>query len=151
MIFKSTRRKIILLLGFALLSFLLFIIFSHNYALNKTIREIGLRLTQIEKLSKLESQDYKVIFHRDHYEVYFFDAEKRKWKKSRGYKYRGDIFCQADEYEFIFSKGWLKTYNLKGIKGKLPKYVILYFSSLKKLSRPKGIIFYKDEDWKILN
>jgi len=150
MIFKPKWKRIVGLLGFVFLSFLIFIIFREDYALNKTVREVGLKLTQIEKLSSLEAMDYKFIFHRDHYGVYFFDAEDGKWKKYGEYKYCHDILGNADEYEFVFSEGRFRTYNLKGIKGSLPKYVILYFFPSKKLSRKKGIIFYDKEDWKIL-
>lgn len=143
-------KRIVLLIVFVFLSFSIYIVLRDEYALNKTVRELGLRLTQIEKLSLLESMDYKFIFYRDHYCVYFFDGENGKWKKSGEYNYRHDILCNADGYEFVFSGGRFRTYDLKGIRGSLPKYVILYFSPSKKLSHKKGIIFYNNEDWKIL-
>jgi hypothetical protein len=146
---KSLRVRslgIIILIFAALLSF---IILRKDYLLNKTIREVALRMVQLEVLSRTRAVDYKVVFERGHYFIQVFDSDKKEWLPYLKASYRGRVLNRQSKFEFIFSRGSLREYRVRDKGRKLPRYVVVEFF-LPGSSKKKSLIFYKKGDWKVL-
>jgi len=137
----------IIILIFAVL--LSFIILRKDYLLNKTVREVALRMVQLEVISRTRAVNYKVIFERDHYYIQVFDLDKKEWLPYLKSGYRGRVLNRQSKFEFIFSQGSLREYRVRDKGRMLPRYVVVefYFPGS---SKKKSLIFYKKGDWKVL-
>jgi len=145
-IMKVRFLGIIILIFAVLLSF---IILRKDYLLNKTVREVALRMVQLEVISRTRAVDYKVIFERDHYYIQVFDLDKKEWLPYLKSSYRGRVLNRQSKFEFIFSRGYLREYRVRDKGRKLPRYVVVEFY-LPSSSKKKSLIFYKKGDWKVL-
>ncbi len=145
--FLRVRALGIIILIFAVL--LSFIFLRKDYFLNKTVREVALRMVQLEVLSRTRAVDYKVVFELDHYLIQVFDSDKNEWLPYLKASYRGRVLNRQSKFEFIFSQGSLREYGLRDKGQKLPRYVVVefYFPGS---SKKKSLIFYKKGDWKVL-
>jgi len=128
---------------------LVFLILRKEYPLNKTVREVALRMVQLEVVSRTRAVDYKVVFERDHYYIQVFDLDKKEWLPYLKYSYRGRVLNRQSKFEFIFSRGTLREYRARNKGRKLPRYVVVEFY-LPSSSKKKSLIFYKKGDWKVL-
>jgi len=126
-----------------------FIFLSNNYLLNRTVREISMRLVQIEILSSKTAVDYKVSFYKDHYEVKVYNNINDLWEIYTRDFYPKGIITDSLPVEFYFSRGRFREYQFKDRNRKTPKSMILYFS-YKGSEKKRALIFFKDNDWKVL-
>jgi len=145
-IMRVRSLGIIILIFSVLLSF---IILRKDYLLNKTVREVALRMVQLEVISRTRAVNYKVIFERDHYYIQVFDLDKKEWLPYLKSGYRGRVLNRQSKFEFIFSQGSLREYRVRDKGRMLPRYVVVefYFPGS---SKKKSLIFYKKGDWKVL-
>jgi hypothetical protein len=146
---KLKTTRIIWLIPTAIFFSVMIAFFGENYLLNKTVRQISLRLVQIQRLSRTRQIDYKVVFCREHYFIDHFDKDEESWERYTKSKYHNGVLSELDGVELIFSKGRLKDYRLKEQDGKIFKYVIINFYRPKS-PKKKAIIFYRTGDWKVL-
>ena len=147
--FNLKCTPILWLVPVALFISIAILLLGKNYPLNKTIREISLRLVQIQRLSRTRGIDYRVVFCKDHYIIDSFDKKEESWKRYHTSTYRNGVLSEWDGLELIFSKGRLKDYRLKDQEEKALKYVIINFYRPHSRNK-KGIIFYRKGDWKAL-
>jgi len=147
--FRLKTTRIIWLFPIAIFFSVVIAFFGENYHLNKTVREISLRLVQIRRLSRTREIDYKVVFCKEHYFIDYFDKDEESWKRHIKSKYHNGVLSELDRVELIFSKGRFKDYRLKEREGKIFKYVIINFYCPKS-PKKKAIIFYRQGDWKVL-
>ncbi len=130
---------------------LLVAIRQEEYTLNRTVREVFLKLVQVETLSRTTKVDYKVVFWKDHYSVDVYERQTNTWKRFYQSPYGKGIFTRPLDFEFIFSNGRFHTYRSLSKKQKLPSYIIISFHS-EGTPKEKRIIFYqKKRDWKVLS
>ncbi len=147
--FELKKTRIIWLFPVAAFFSVVIAFLGENYLLNKTVREISLRLVQIQRLSRTRQTDYKVVFCRDHYFIDYFDKDEESWKRHIISKYQDGVLSELDRFELTFSKGRSKDFRLKEQEGKIFKYVIINFYRPKS-PKKRAFIFYKDGDWKVL-
>jgi hypothetical protein len=129
--------------------FLAMAFLGENYLLNKTVREISLRLVQIRRLSRTRNIDYKVVIGREQYNIDYLDIDDMSWKRYIQSKYRNGVLGELDGAELIFSKGRFKGYRWKGRETEFSDYIIMNFYSPKS-QKKKAIILYRNGDWKAL-
>jgi hypothetical protein len=146
---KTKAKNIIWLFPLAVLIAAGIVFSGKNYNLNKTVREITLRLIQIRRLSRTRAVDYRLEFHAKYFSIDYFDAAESRWKKYSQSRYRHRIKCELDGATLILSKGRLQKFGLKGQKELFPEYMIVYFVSQKSKKR-KALIFYKKGNWKVI-
>jgi hypothetical protein len=120
-----------------------------DYLLNKTVRGIALRLTQVSLLSRTTAVDYKVVLKENHYIVDVFDKDSEDWRRYLTRSYHKGVTCQPKNAEFIFSRGMLREFKLPQMHRKVPKYIVINFYWVN-TSRKRGIIFYRKGDWRVL-
>ena len=147
--FRLKTTLIIWLFPIVIIFSVVIAFFGEYYPLNKTLREISLRLVQIRRLSRTREIDYMVVFCKDHYFIDYFDKDEESWKSYIKLKYHNGVLSEWDGVELIFSKGRFKDYRVKEQEGKIFKYVIINFYC-PKLPKKKAIIFYRKGDWKVL-
>lgn len=147
--FTKKTARIVLLLSIGILFSVAIVFYGKNYPLNKTVREVSLRLVQIRRLSMTRQIDYKVVFCREHYFIDYFDEDEKSWKRYIKSNYHNGVLSELDGVELIFVKGRFKDYRLKEQEGKIFKYVIISFYS-QNSPKKKAIIFYRTGDWKVL-
>ena len=68
-----------IVLFFTLIVFGYFFLHS-QYTLNKTVREVAMRLVQVEILSRNTGADFKVRFYEDRYRVEVHNRETGEWE-----------------------------------------------------------------------
>jgi hypothetical protein len=120
-----------------------------NYFLNKTIRLVSLRLIQFERLSLVRKEDYKIKFYEDHYDISFFNNRTKTWRLFASHEYPHDITPSIKDLEIVLTNGRISHFKIEGKEKKLKSFLILDFYVLKK-PKAKGIIFYKDGNWRAL-
>jgi hypothetical protein len=147
--FKQKFTRTLWLIPVALFLSVAIAFFGNNYPLNKTIREISLRLIQIQRLSRTRQIDYKVVFCKEHYIIDSFDKKEEKWKIYNTSKYRNGVLSEWDGLELIFSNGRLRDYRLIDQEEEILRYVIIHFYRPKSTQK-KAIIFYRKGNWKVL-
>lgn len=147
--FKLKTTRIIWIIPTAIFFSVVIAFFGENYLLNKTVRQISLRLVQIRRLSRTRQIDYKIVFCREHYFIDYFDKDEESWERYIKSKYHNGVLSELDGVELIFSKGRFKDYRLKEQEGTIFKYVIINFYRPKS-PKKKAIIFYRTGDWKVL-
>ena len=128
---------------------LLPLLFGKNYRLNRTVREISMRLVQIEILSRTTASDYKVEFSRDFYTVKVYNRSSEQWEKHIEGSYSSGVTTEPLEIEFYFARGRFIGYQFKNRERKLPRSVIIYFQKHNS-EKKKSIIFFRDGDWKVI-
>jgi hypothetical protein len=140
----------ILMIPLLLVIFLALVLFRHkDYRLNRTIRETTLCLTQISHLSRKTGSDFKAIFQERHLTINIFDKDLGNWKRYLEWPYKKGIICFPQGWEFFFSNGSFREYRSNSWPGKAPKYIIVQFQ-FESSSKKKGIIFYRDGNWRAL-
>lgn len=145
--FKLWQR---VLMGGALAAVIVIFFLRHqDFQLNRTIRNIALRLVQIEVLSRTTAVDYKVLFESEGYSIEIFDREAGTWKPYLAAKYPRSIRSKASEFEFVFSRGFFREYLRREGEGRGPKYIIIDIY-LPETTKKRSLIFYRDGDWRVL-
>ena len=136
-----------LLLGIAAL---LFMPRWNTYALNRAVRELAFRMVQLETLSRTTRTDYRVRFDAGIYTLSSWERESETWQPylSEGY-YKG-IECADLDFDIVFSGGRFHEIRYRNGQKKPPKYLIVELRSARS-GKTKGIIFYRDKDWRVLN
>lgn len=117
--------------------------------LNRTVRNVALRLVQIERLSRTTGVDYRVVFHADALEVEVFDPESNGWRFELRKPYTGKSRCAEPGFAFVFSRGFFRSFDAGGEDRRPPRYVIVEFS-YPGLSRKGRIMFHRKGDWRVL-
>ncbi|KPJ69592.1 hypothetical protein AMJ44_03275 [candidate division WOR-1 bacterium DG_54_3] len=148
---SNNLKKIIIVSSVFLLisSVLLLSCFNRtNYFLNKTIRLVSLRLIQFERLSIVRKEDYKFNFYEDHYDISFFNNRTKNWRLFASHTYPNDITPSIGDLEIILKNGRISHFEIEGEEKKLKSFLILNFFAHKISSKSKGIIFYKDGNWR---
>ena len=150
--FMSTcPKKIIIISSLFLLIFSMLLLFCFDrtdYFLNKTIRLVSLRLIQFERLSLVRKEDYKFNFHEDHYDISFFNNRTETWSLFASHRYPHDITPSIKDLKIVLTNGRISHFEIDGKEKKLKSFLILNFYGLKMPSKGKGIIFYKDGNWR---
>jgi len=108
-----------------------------------------MRLVQIEILSSKTAVDYKVSFYKDHYEVKVYNKINDLWEIYIQDGYPKGVSAEPLPVEFYFSRGRFRDYQFKDRNRKTPKSMIIYFS-YKGSEKKRALIFFKDDDWKVL-
>ena len=145
--FKLWQR--ILMAGVMAAVIVIFFLRYQDFQLNRTVRNIALRLVQIEVLSRTTAVDYKVLFESEGYSIEIFDRETGAWKSYLAAKYPGGICSRASEFEFIFSRGLFREFRPREGEGRGPKYIIIDIL-LPETTKKRSLIFYRDGDWRVL-
>lgn len=147
---KKLTKRLFWILPFLILVVFLVLFLRKDYVLNRQIREIALKFVQLEVLSRTRGVDFKAIFLEDHYLIQVKDRSSGKWKDFSSAKFSGGILCRPHGIEFIFSRGAFREFKFVEKKQKTPRYVILDLY-LPEPSKKKGIIFYREGDWRVLS
>lgn len=137
----------VIILVFA--GFLSFIILHKDYLLNKTTREVSLRMIQVGVFSRTRAVDFKVIFERDYYYIQVYDKDIKDWQHYLRCRYRGGVLNRQTSFDFIFSRGTFSEYHFKESKRKVPSYVVVEFY-YPDSGKKRSIIFYRKGDWRVL-
>lgn len=146
----SLKKNYFIAILFFLATFLaLFFLRFGTYRLNRTVREVDLRLIQISTLSRTTSADFRVIFTERYMVADTFDEDLRNWQKYKEWPYLKGITCGLQGWAFFFSNGTLREYQSSSWPGKAPKHIIVEFM-LKSSSKKKGVIFNRDGQWRVL-
>lgn len=149
---RALQKKIIIISSLFLLVFSVLFLFRFditNYFLNKTIRLVSLRLIQFERLSFIRNEDYKFKFYNDHYDISFFNNRTQKWILFASHQYPSHIMPSIKDLEIFLTRGRINHFNIEGKEINLKSYLILNFYLTKMPSKEKGIIFYKDGNWRV--
>lgn len=120
------------------------------YYLNRTAREIFLRIHKIQILSKRRGKNFIIGICRDHYYVDSFDNEIQKRIRHTETKYKSGISSSVENVEFQFYRGNLTEFRFRDELKWSPMQVIIHFHS-PNVSKTRSFIFYKDGHWRILN
>ncbi len=136
-----------LLMGIAALPYLTL---RNTYALNRAVREITFRMVQLETLSRTTRTDYRIRFDTGIYSLASWEKDSETWQPylSEGY-YKG-IECAAVDFDIVFSRGRFHEIRYRAGQRKPPRYLIVELFS-PRTQKKKGIIFYRDKDWRVLN
>jgi hypothetical protein len=140
-------------LGISLVVLLLatvYLLRLQEYRLNRTVRYVALRIVQVETLSRTTRVDYRLVFWNNTCRVDVFDRGTNRWKPYVDTAYSKGILSQPVGLEIVFSQGRFKEYRLGEGKGKPPKYFIVEFL-VAGTDKKRGIIFYQDGNWRVLN
>jgi len=129
--------------------FLACVILRKDYLLNKTAREVSLRMIQVGVFSRTRAVDFKVVFERDYYYIQVYDKDIKDWQHYLRCRYRGGALNRQTSFEFIFSKGTFSEYHFRDSKRKVPSYVVVELYSPES-GKKRSIIFYRKGDWRIL-
>lgn len=132
-----------------LLTSFLFILQWNHYLLNRTVRNVSLRIVQLEILSKRTSINYKIKFTENRYEVNIYNAIKNEWESYIQGTYPRGVTAAPFPLELYFSKGRLIKYQYKNRSSNIRKSVTIYFSH-RDVDERRAIIFYKNDSWKVL-
>lgn len=147
----SEKKILILILSLIFIIVVFLFLFNrNNYFLNKTVRLISLRFTQFERLSFIRREDYRIEFHKNNYLIFSFNNRTKIWEEFAKHNYPLDIISSIEECEFVLSRGKISSIKINGKKINLKSYLILNFYRPKTPSKTKGIIFYKDGNWRVL-
>jgi hypothetical protein len=122
---------------------------GREYRLNRTVRQIALKLVQVEKLSQTTAVDYRVRFLENHFEIEAWDVDSDTWRASFQGKYSAGIRCGTLDWEFLFSRGLFREYRSPSMNGRGPRYLLVEFSSPDKTDK-RNLIFYRQGDWRVL-
>ena len=140
--------------GIALFSMFVVVFFflsKDRYFLNRTVRNVDLRLLQFQKLSDKRNESFKFHFTTDVLTISNFHRDKEEWNVYLEYTFPGNIASELENFEVIFHDGELTRLTLGGGEKILQPYVILYFFPKERVAPKKGIIFYeKVGDWRVL-
>lgn len=150
---SSHPHKIIIILSLILLVLaVLFLFFFDrtNYFLNKTVRLVSLRLTQFERLSLIRKEDYKFKFAIDHYDIFSFHRRTNTWHLFARHRYPDNITPSIKDFEFVLTQGHVDHFRIQGKEIDLRSYLILNFNPSQETENGKGMIFYKDGNWRVL-
>lgn len=132
-----------------LLSTTIFLLRQEEYRLNRTVRNVALRLVQVETLSRTTRVDYRLRFWNNVCKVERFDRSTGLWMPYVDTPYSRGIVSQPLGLQVIFSQGHFREYRLEGGPGKTPRYVIVEFK-VSGTDVKRGIIFYQDGSWRVL-
>jgi hypothetical protein len=122
----------------------------NSYTLNRAVREIAFRMVQLETLSRTTRTDYRIRFETEIYTLSTWEKESETWQPylSEGY-YKG-MECTTVDYDIVFSEGRFDEMRYRAGQKKPPRYLIVELQSPKS-RKTRGIIFYRDKDWRVLN
>jgi hypothetical protein len=120
-----------------------------DYRLNRTVRNVALRLVQMGTLSRTTRVDYRLVFWNNRCVVEYFDRESGRWHPHAASSYHRGVVSAPAGVRILFSGGRFKEYTLPGKRGRIPRYLILEFR-IPGTPKKRGIIFYRDGDWRIL-
>lgn len=130
---------------------LFFFLSKDRFFLNRTVRNVDLRLLQFQKLSAKRKEGFKFHFSSNSLLISNFHKDKEEWIPYLEYAFPGDITCDLENFEVIFIDGELTSLALGQGEKILQPYVILYFYPNERANPRKGIIFYeKAGDWRVL-
>ncbi len=149
----QVKIKLRPLLGISLVVLLLataYLLRLQEYRLNRTVRNVALRLVQVETLSRTTRVDYRLVFWNNVCRVDVFDRSSNRWKPYSDTAYCKGVLSQPVGLEVIFSQGRFKEYRLGEGKGRSPKYLIIEFF-VAGTEKKRGIIFYQDGNWRVLS
>ena len=154
-IYSSMQVKIKLwpFLGISLAALLLatgYLLRLQEYRLNRTVRNVALRLVQVETLSRTTRADYRLVFWNNTCRVDVFDLSSNRWQPHADTSYSRGVLSRPLGLEVVFSQGRFKEYRQGEGKGKSPKYLIIEFY-VAGTEKKRGIIFYQDGNWRVLN
>jgi len=121
-----------------------------NYFLNKTVRLVSLRLIQFERLSFIRKEDYKFKFSVDHYDIFSFSHRTNTWHLFACHRYPDNITPSIKDFEFVLTRGNINHFRIHGKEIDLKSYLILNFYPSQETEKGKGVIFYKDGNWRAL-
>jgi hypothetical protein len=121
-----------------------------DYRLNRTVRNVALRLVQVETLSRTTRVDYRLVFWNNLCRVELYDTSSQSWKPYVDTVYSKGILSQPPGLEVVFSQGRFKEYRLESGRGRSPKYLIVEFK-VAGSEKKRGIIFYQDGSWRALS
>ncbi len=120
-----------------------------DYRLNRTVRNVALRLVQMETLSRTTRVDYRMVFWNNRCEVEYYDRDSNRWHPHAASAYHRGVVSDPAGLQIVFSGGRFKEYTLPGGRGRTPPYLILEFR-IPGTPKKRGVIFYSDGDWRIL-
>jgi hypothetical protein len=120
-----------------------------DYRLNRTVRNVALRLVQMETLSRTTRVDYRVVFWNNRCVMEYFDRDSGCWHPHTASAYHRGVVSDPAGLRIIFSGGRFKEYSLPGARERIPRYLILEFR-IPGTPKKRGVIFYRDGDWRIL-
>jgi hypothetical protein len=146
---KIKRRTFLGILLLLLLSAAVFLLRLESYRLNRTVRNVALRLVQVETLSRTTRVDYRLEFWNNICRVERFDRGTGLWLPYVDTTYGRGIVSQPLGLQVVFSQGKFKEYRLEGGPARTPKYLILEFK-VAGTDVKRGIIFYQDGNWRVL-
>ncbi|MFO7865761.1 MAG: hypothetical protein R6V02_02965 [Candidatus Aminicenantes bacterium] len=116
-----------------------------NYYLNRTVREITLRLIQVSIRSRTTEVEYRVHFHENGYLIEVKDTDSENWEMESGYDLRTGIRSHPGGLRCYFVRGRFVGYDINGKRG--PRYVLLHF---KHNDNPlkRSLIFFRRGEWR---
>lgn len=139
---------------FSLISLLLLLalgitFLKENYLLNRAVREVALKLTQVEVLSRTTEFEYRAVFSEDHLQIDFFNKETQDWKNFMRHVYSSSVSAHSGEEMFLFARGAFRQFlSKKEDKGVPPRYVSVDFH-FPGSGKKKSIIFFRKGDWRV--
>jgi hypothetical protein len=148
MLRKNKLRALLLAVAAAALLFGLGALRGRDFRLNRSVRNVALRLVQIERLSQTTGVEYRLRFLPSALEIEVFDPESGGWKPFMSKGYSGKTRCLAPEGAFVFSRGFFSRFEKNG-KSTRRRSVIVEFT-YPGLDRKGRILFHRKGDWRVL-
>lgn len=136
---------------FSMFMVIFFFLSKDRYFLNRTVRNVDLRLLQFQKLSDKRNESFKFHFSSGSLLISNFHRDKEEWNVYLEYTFPGGITSELENFEVVFHDGELTSLTLGHGEKILQSYIILYFYPKERPGPKKGIIFYeKIGDWRVL-
>ncbi|MBN2246518.1 MAG: hypothetical protein JW755_11810 [Candidatus Aminicenantes bacterium] len=146
---KKTRLVLFGILILIIILVFLYFLRIQDFRLNRTIRTIALKLVQMEKLSQTTAVIYRIEFFDDGYRIDHFSQEEQVWNPFIEGKYCKGVACHTTGWFFYFVRGYFREYSQEGTTAKTPRFLIVEFF-ISGTQKTRKLIFYRDEDWRVL-
>ena len=143
---RAPQAAAVLLLGLVIVAAAVRI---DDYHLNRNVRNLSLKLVQVERLSQTTAVDYRVKFFERDFLIEAWDEETQSWESSFRGRYSRGVRCRTLGWEFRFSQGLFREYRFEGQQSRGPRYLVVEFYIEGNKSK-RSLIFYREGDWRVL-
>lgn len=147
---KIPKRVLIIgSVGLAILAILGVQILRKDYSLNRTLRNINLKLVQIQHLSRTTAAPFQVQFLQNSYVIQVRNKTTNEWEDYHTEPYPDGITCEKNPFIFLFQKGRLQEIQSLDKSIRILRSVVLRFYTSAS-SRTRAIIFHQKGEWRVL-
>lgn len=136
-------------IGLVIITALAVQIIRKDYALNRTLRNINLRLVQIQQLSRTTATPFQVELRQNSYVIRVFNKTTDSWDNYLAAPYPKGVNCDSNPFVFLFSHGRLQEIQSKDKTIRVLRSVMLKFQTSHS-RRTRTIIFHQKGEWRVL-